>query len=80
MPAKTAFEVLRELGPDHPDACIIMISGCFNDEFAAMALRLGEDSYVTKPCSMSYLADRIKHAQKLRTSLCGLGSEVKAAV
>ncbi len=79
MPAKTGFEVLRELRPAHPDACIIMVSGCVSDEFAATALRLGADSYVTKPCSLGYLADRTKNAEQLRSSLRGLGNGSKVA-
>lgn len=79
MPTKTGFEVLRELRPAQPDTCIIMVSGCVNDEFAATALRLGADSYVTKPCSLGYLADRIKQAGQLRSSLRGLGNGSKVA-
>jgi DNA-binding response OmpR family regulator len=68
MPGKTGFEVLNELRPDHPDTCIILVSGCVSHEFAATALRLGADSYVAKPCSLGYLAERIQYAQELRTS------------
>lgn len=79
MPAKTGFEVLNELRPAHPEACIIMVSGCVSDAFAATALRLGADSYVPKPCSLGYLADRIKQGEQLRTSLRGLGNRSKIA-
>ncbi len=68
MPAKTGFEVLSELRPDHPDTCIILVTGCVSHEFAATALRLGADSYVAKPCSLGYLAERIQYAQELRSS------------
>ena len=68
LSAKTGFEVLRDLRPDHPNACIIMVSGCVSDEFAATALRLGADSYVTKPCSLGYLAERIQDAEELRAT------------
>jgi DNA-binding response OmpR family regulator len=56
-----------------------MVSGCVSDEFAATALRLGADSYVTKPCSLGYLADRTKNAEQLRSSLRGLGNGSKVA-
>ena len=66
MPAKTGFEVLRDLRLDHPNMCIIIVSGCVSEEFAATALRLGADSYVAKPCSLGYLAERIQEAQELK--------------
>ena len=68
MPAKTGFEVLSEIRPNHPNTSIVMISGCVSSEFAATALRLGADSYVAKPCSLGYLAERVQYAQELRAS------------
>ena len=68
MPAKTGFEVLSEIRPNHPNTSIVMVSGCVSSEFADTALRLGADSYVAKPCSLGYLAGRVQYAQELRAS------------
>jgi|ETN07SMinimDraft_1059922.scaffolds.fasta_scaffold95039_2 DNA-binding response OmpR family regulator len=68
MPAKTGFEVLSEIRPNHPNTSIVMVSGCVRSEFADTALRLGADSYVAKPCSLGYLAERVQYAQELRAS------------
>ena len=68
MPAKTGLEVLSEIRPNHPNTSIVMVTGCVSSEFADTALRLGADSYVVKPCSLGYLAERVQYAQELRAS------------
>ena len=78
MPAKTGFEVLNELRPNYPNTCIVMVSGCVSHEFAATALRLGADSYVAKPCSLGYLAERIQYAQELRANASGCSGRREA--
>ena len=79
IPAKTGFEVLSQVRPDHPNTCIIMVSGFMSDEFAATALRLGADSYVTKPCSLGFLAERIQNAEAIRVSAHGLHTRSNVA-
>jgi len=68
MPAKTGLEVLSEIRPNHPKTSIVMVTGCVSSEFADTALRLRADSYVAKPCSLGYLAERVQYAQELRAS------------
>ena len=68
MPVVSGLDVLEQLrvGEKGQYPSIVMLTAAVDAVVAAKALSLGADAYVTKPCSMEYLRDRIRFAEERR--------------
>jgi DNA-binding NtrC family response regulator len=62
MPGIGGLEVLRKTKQKHPLAEVIMLSGHATVESAIDGLKLGAFDYVTKPCDISDLLEKINAA------------------
>ncbi|MBC8876469.1 MAG: response regulator [Planctomycetes bacterium] len=62
MPGIGGLEVLRKTKQKHPLVEVIMLSGNATVESAIDGLKLGAFDYVTKPCDMSDLLEKINAA------------------
>lgn len=62
MPGINGLEVLRKTKQRHPLVEVIMLSGHASVNSAIDGLKLGAFDYVTKPCNMSHLMEKINAA------------------
>ncbi len=62
MPLVDGRDICKKLksDPETKDIKIVMLTGKNEQHDRIVGLELGADDYITKPCSMSYLARRIK--------------------
>jgi len=66
MPGISGIEVLRRLTADHPDICVIMITGTADTKTHIEALNLGAYDYIAKPFDLDYVSTRVKRALEIR--------------
>ena len=62
MPGLDGVEVLRKIKQKHPLLEVIMLTGHSSVESAVEGLRLGAFDYVTKPCDISDLMNKVSEA------------------
>ncbi|MFQ5651822.1 MAG: sigma-54-dependent transcriptional regulator [bacterium] len=62
LPDIDGFEVLEKIHKDHPDVCIIVLTGYGRDESPAQARRLGAFDFFEKPIQFDVLSERIDDA------------------
>ena len=64
MPLMDGRDICKRLknDPETRDIEIIILTGKDGQHDRVVGLELGADDYITKPCSVSYLARRIKRA------------------
>jgi two-component system response regulator HydG len=62
LPDVDGFEVLKKIHNDHPDICIIVLTGYGRDESPAQARRLGAFDFFEKPIRFDVLSHRIDEA------------------
>ena len=62
MPGLDGVEVLRRLKQDHPLVEVIMLTGHASVETAFEGMKLGALDYVTKPCDVADLLQKINEA------------------
>ena len=64
MPAMDGRDICKKLknNPETKDMKIIMLTAKDQQHDRILGLQLGADDYISKPCSMNYLARRIKIA------------------
>lgn len=62
MPLVDGRDICKKLknDPETKNIKIVMLTGKSEQHDRIVGLELGADDYITKPCSMSYLARRIK--------------------
>ena len=76
MPGLDGIEVLREIKKKHPLVEVIMLTGHATIESAIEGLKLGAFEYITKPCDMLDLVEKVNEAcakkrtmeEKIRTA------------
>ena len=66
MPGVSGLQVLKTLRLADRDTCVVMLTAIVDASLAAEATRLGADDYVTKPCDLAYLKDRLTAAMAKR--------------
>jgi len=66
MPGLSGIEVLRRLTADHPDICVIMITGTADTKTHIEALKLGAYDYIAKPFDLDDVSARVKRALEIR--------------
>lgn len=59
MPGVSGVEVVRRAREANPEIGVLILTGYASLESAIEALRLGAWDYVTKPCKVAYLKERI---------------------
>jgi DNA-binding NtrC family response regulator len=64
LPDMDGFEVLEKICEDHPDICIIVMTGYGRDESPAEARRLGAFDFFEKPIQFNILGKRIDEAMR----------------
>lgn len=62
MPGIDGLEVLRKIRQKHPLVEVIMLSGFATVESAIDGMKLGAFDYVTKPCDISDLVEKVNAA------------------
>ena len=62
MPGLDGVEVLRKIKQKHPLVEVIMLTGHASVESAVEGLKLGAFDYVTKPCDLSDLMEKVNEA------------------
>jgi len=62
MPGMDGHEALREIKERKPDVAVLMLTGYGTPESAVEGLRDGVFDYLTKPCSIDVLAQKIREA------------------
>jgi len=69
MPGKDGNEILREMKQRHPDLQVILLTGHGSYDAAVAGLRRGAFYYLSKPCDIDVLVDRIREAFARKESL-----------
>lgn len=67
MPGMDGHEVLSRIRETHPDLPVIMLTGHGDKSSAQEALAQGASDYLSKPCDIDLLADRIREACRDKT-------------
>ena len=62
MPGMDGVEVLRKIKQKHPLVEVIMLTGHASVESAIEGLKLGAFDYVTKPCDIADLMEKVNEA------------------
>lgn len=62
MPEMSGIDLLREIKIRHPLVEVILLTGQASGESAIQGMRLGAFDYVTKPCDVSDLMDKVNEA------------------
>lgn len=68
MPGMDGIEVLRKIKADHPLVEVIMLTGHATMETAIQGLKLGASDYLTKPCDIPLLREKIMEAYDKRAA------------
>ena len=69
MPGMDGVGVLRETKQKHPLVEVIMLTGHGSVESAVEGLRSGAFDYVTKPCDVAHLVDKINEAYSKKKTM-----------
>ncbi len=69
MPGMDGIEVLRRIKSDHPLVEVLMLTGHATMESAIDGLKLGAFDYLTKPCDIPVLKQKIMEAYDKRASM-----------
>ena len=68
MPGMDGHETLAQIKKIHPDLPVIMLTGHGDKPSARQALVEGAFDYLTKPCDINLLAEKIKEACRRKNS------------
>ncbi len=68
MPGIDGVDVLRRIKADHPLVEVLMLTGHATMETAIDGLKLGAFDYLTKPCDLSVLKEKINAAHDKRAA------------
>ena len=68
MPEMEGLETLRRIKERHPMVEVIILTGFGGIDSAVQALKEGAFDYLTKPCDLDELIDKVQHAHKLKRS------------
>jgi DNA-binding NtrC family response regulator len=68
MPGIDGIEVLRRIKRDYPLVEVVMLTGHATMETAVEGLKLGAFDYLTKPCDIPVLKEKIKKAHDKRAA------------
>lgn len=66
MPGMSGIEVLRQIGINWPDTCVIMVTGIGDAQTAVEAMKLGAYDYLTKPFNPADVVPAIQRAFQQR--------------
>jgi DNA-binding NtrC family response regulator len=66
MPGLDGLETLRRIKERHPMVEVIILTGFGNIDTAVQGMKEGAFDYLTKPCDLDELIDKVEHAQKLK--------------
>lgn len=69
MPGMDGIEVLRHIKSDHPLVEVLMLTGHATMESAIDGLKLGAFDYLTKPCDIPVLKQKILAAYEKRAAM-----------
>jgi DNA-binding NtrC family response regulator len=69
MPGMDGIEVLRRIKSDHPLVEVLMLTGHATMESAIDGLKLGAFDYLTKPCDIPVLKQKIMEAYDKRAAM-----------
>lgn len=69
MPGLDGVEVLRRIKQRYPLIEVIMLTGHSTTESAVEGLKLGAFDYLMKPCDISVLLEKVKHAHNKRLTM-----------
>ena len=69
MPGMNGIEVLRHIKADHPLVEVLMLTGHATMETAVEGLKLGAFDYLTKPCDIPILKQKILAAYEKRAAM-----------
>jgi DNA-binding NtrC family response regulator len=69
MPGMDGVEVLQRIKADHPLVEVLMLTGHATMETAIDGLKLGAFDYLTKPCDISTLKQKILAAHDKRSAM-----------
>jgi DNA-binding NtrC family response regulator len=69
MPGIDGIEVLRRIKRDHPLVEVVMLTGHATMETAIEGLKLGAFDYLSKPCDIPVLKEKIKNAHDKRAAM-----------
>ncbi len=81
LPGATGLEALNKIKQRHPDAEVIVVTGCATVQSAVQAMKNGAYDYVTKPFSMDelrILLDRVATHLKLKSENRMLREKIKS--
>jgi len=66
MPGMSGMDLLAQMGVDHPDTGVVMITAIGDSQTAVEAMKLGAYDYVTKPFNLDDLVIRVGRALERR--------------
>jgi NhaA family Na+:H+ antiporter len=66
MPGLGGLETLRRIKKSHPMVEVIILTGFGNIDTAVQGMKEGAFDYLTKPCDLDELIEKVEHAQKLK--------------
>ena len=66
MPGMDGLETLKEIKRQYPAMDVIILTGHSTMETAIKGMRLGAFDYLTKPCELEELIEKIQDAMKTR--------------
>lgn len=69
MPGKDGNEILRDIKKRHPHLQVILLTGHGSYDAAVAGLRRGAFYYLSKPCDIDVLSDRIREASARKVGL-----------
>lgn len=64
MPGMSGLDALRVLRENHPNLCVIVVTGVNDEETIADTLRLGAYDYITKPFRLEELLTMVVEVLK----------------
>lgn len=66
MPGMDGLETLRHIRANHPEVCVIILSGHADMGDAAKGMELGAFFYLLKPVNLDELCHKVEDAMRLR--------------